>query len=391
MSLGQLLDTPGLNRQFPSADNPNRFLPLDRATLCLNLALSLLQLSQDEWRQIVWCPENIFFLKNPLSGVVEEKTKPYLSWVVMSTPSVQDNARDMGELACDSHLLHFGRLLMEIHAFERIEEPVHGLELQTTLLMAIQDERSYLPQDSAFVAAVKACLSLEGKIAAAGGGGSSQIRDFIYRNIVVNLGCSVAGKERPQNLSRCSALSKHLAVNSVCQETMLDYDSKLGKTPITIKLVSPLLMIMYGQTSGLTSFSSSTTARNFLKQMDDWLELNIKPLRPMKPPENNTHSQAKIKIAIIDSGASMIDDRIRAAVRGKKIKGGRNFLPSADPHDWDDDCGHGTIVTRLLLKYAPNADIYVAKVTEGSRIDSKGLFCVSQVWFPNATLDQLPA
>ncbi|KAI8656521.1 hypothetical protein NCS56_01256400 [Fusarium sp. Ph1] len=222
------------------------------------------------------------------------------------------------------------------------------------LLGIINDERIYLSPDNTFVEAVTACLSNEGKIAAARETGSNEFRDFIYREIVLKLECSVSGKEKPLGLSSSSAFSEQSSAAGDSEAVVSRYDGESWNTP--------------------SSTESSKAANTFCNNMKRWLNQNIVPFRNQDPPVTNLYSQEKIKIAIIDSGASLTDGLISAAKEGGRIKR-RNFLPSADPNDWNDVDGHGTIVTSLLLEHAPNAEIYVANVTDNVKIDSTGLFC----------------
>lgn len=94
------------------------------------------------------------------------------------------------------------------------------------------------------------------------------------------------------------------------------------------------------------------------------------------------HLCHKIKIAVIDSGAAKNDPVIYGARRSNRIKDCQNFL-SSDIHDWDDDFGHGTFVCRLLLEVAPEAEIFVAKVSRGRYIDSADLHLVAEVGADN--------
>jgi subtilisin family serine protease len=97
------------------------------------------------------------------------------------------------------------------------------------------------------------------------------------------------------------------------------------------------------------------------------------------------HLNSKIKIAIIDSGVSKSDMKILGAM--SKIQG-RNFQRDAAHDKWDDDThGHGTHISRLLLEIAPQADLYIAKVTNGHCMEQDVIGCITaavnwtvQVW-----------
>lgn len=77
------------------------------------------------------------------------------------------------------------------------------------------------------------------------------------------------------------------------------------------------------------------------------------PLLDLERRKRDPH----VRIAILDTGV----DRALHAL--EKVQGFRGFDPVPDI-DYFDTVGHGTHSIGLLLKVAPNAQIYVAKVTE---------------------------
>lgn len=71
-----------------------------------------------------------------------------------------------------------------------------------------------------------------------------------------------------------------------------------------------------------------------------------------------------VRIAILDSGLdpehpSLSEDQQLANPR---IKEARSFVHGTGPHDIRDEIGHGTHALGLLLKVAPTAEIYVARI-----------------------------
>jgi hypothetical protein len=73
----------------------------------------------------------------------------------------------------------------------------------------------------------------------------------------------------------------------------------------------------------------------------------------------------RVKIAILDTGIDLNhryfqDETTKRKI--KRIKAVEDFVdPAGDAHDI---CGHGTHCVGLLRQVAPEADIYVARVTE---------------------------
>ncbi|OKL59123.1 hypothetical protein UA08_05965 [Talaromyces atroroseus] len=80
--------------------------------------------------------------------------------------------------------------------------------------------------------------------------------------------------------------------------------------------------------------------------------------------ENGSKAFEPVRIAILDSGfdpknSLLIDDEQRIDPR---IKGVQNFVHGTDSWDIQDEIGHGTHALGLLLKVAPCAEIYIARV-----------------------------
>lgn len=53
----------------------------------------------------------------------------------------------------------------------------------------------------------------------------------------------------------------------------------------------------------------------------------------------------------------------------------------ARPKQWDDKLGHGTMVTRLLMRVSPEAELFIAKVSSDTEhcIPKNKLYCIAEV------------
>jgi subtilisin family serine protease len=102
----------------------------------------------------------------------------------------------------------------------------------------------------------------------------------------------------------------------------------------------------------------------------------IRQFATRNPARLPLHLQKKIKIAVIDSGAKKDDMRIRGATAARRIRG-RNFLPGR-AEEWNDSHGHGTHIACLLLDMAPEAELYIAKVSEGWYVEKDQVKCIAQ-------------
>ncbi|KHN95673.1 Peptidase S8/S53, subtilisin/kexin/sedolisin [Metarhizium album ARSEF 1941] len=91
-------------------------------------------------------------------------------------------------------------------------------------------------------------------------------------------------------------------------------------------------------------------------------------------------AESRIKIAILDTGINLdgsglqlrrddiIEDRKRAntGADGDPIKATRSFVGPQD--DVNDCCGHGTHIADILLRLAPEVDLYIAKICNGMAV-----------------------
>jgi subtilisin family serine protease len=75
-----------------------------------------------------------------------------------------------------------------------------------------------------------------------------------------------------------------------------------------------------------------------------------------------------VKIAVLDTGIDLDHPFIKAAMRLKRIKETKSFVDNDET--MKDESGHGTHVTALLLRVAPEAKIYIAKVAKDEEIPS---------------------
>lgn len=91
---------------------------------------------------------------------------------------------------------------------------------------------------------------------------------------------------------------------------------------------------------------------------------------------NRRGGRARIKIAILDTGIdendTWLNGALSAAIKERENQGFqdakdtnpiKDYWPSTETSVLDE-CGHGTHMAYLLLRYAPDADLYIAKVSD---------------------------
>ena len=88
-----------------------------------------------------------------------------------------------------------------------------------------------------------------------------------------------------------------------------------------------------------------------------------------------------VKVAILDTGADLTHPDREA--RLENIKGKYNWLNENLKKSVHDRNGHGTFTAGLLLDYAPDAHLYIAKIAENKppspRIIAKVFSCQDYV------------
>ncbi|KAK4208244.1 major intracellular serine protease [Rhypophila decipiens] len=82
------------------------------------------------------------------------------------------------------------------------------------------------------------------------------------------------------------------------------------------------------------------------------------------PFENDFTALPPVKVAILDSGLDLNHPDI--ADRHKGIRSKYNLLDEGRPKAVHDRIGHGTFVTSVLLDYAPDSHVHVAKIADSN-------------------------
>ena len=88
-----------------------------------------------------------------------------------------------------------------------------------------------------------------------------------------------------------------------------------------------------------------------------------------------------VRIAILDSGLDLAnpfltEDQQQA---NPQIKEARSFVHGTEPHQTQDEIGHGTHALGLLLKVAPSAEIYVARVARRETLNTNTFNDITKV------------
>jgi subtilisin family serine protease len=95
--------------------------------------------------------------------------------------------------------------------------------------------------------------------------------------------------------------------------------------------------------------------------------VEMKKVHFRNPGYVQSQNTKPIKIAVLDTGVDVTHSFIKGAMKKpQRIKTTRSFVDGVK--DTQDSHGHGTHVAALLLKVAPDAHLYIARVASGGKI-----------------------
>jgi hypothetical protein len=98
---------------------------------------------------------------------------------------------------------------------------------------------------------------------------------------------------------------------------------------------------------------------------DNWFKLYRANVRPLLPRLSN--SSKRVKIAILDTGIDLEEDVVSS--HHQRILKNESFL--VDDSSTEDLDGHGTHTAGLILRVAPNAALYVARIAKSQKLLNK--------------------
>ncbi|KAK8876780.1 subtilisin-like protein [Apiospora arundinis] len=113
----------------------------------------------------------------------------------------------------------------------------------------------------------------------------------------------------------------------------------------------------------IQSASATSVEEKEKEAANNWIErigqLNTHVCNSVMPTPLRSHIRP-IRVAVLDSGYDEESSFFQAPLRSRKVKGWRDFVgDSADPVD---ENGHGTHTVALVMKMAPSAEVYVARI-----------------------------
>lgn len=365
-----------------------------------------------------WISDNVHFRESPTSTKGGRRHLLYVSL----RPNLDQNApSDMVKMFNNGSpvVLSFAKLLLEVlygKALKIQVKPNEQDNLSSWLELGriVQDLRRDPdggPFTSKYLEVVENCLSLWATLSNGNdrtdlSGTIRFMRKAIYKKIVYKLEL-IAGSESTSRTGS-DVIASHERRKRKSQDSVLNESpaKKLAHLP-RVSFVSGSVDLVNGQSPAVSPGDSVTAAKqgdgeqitddddagvhgwsslydeqvgtseHEQKAAEEHLNTLIDSMGEyIKPRANGAPNEKPIKVAIIDSGIDADDNWIRGA--NLRIGDKRNWT-SALVDDCADECGHGTHIARLILKIAPAAEIYIAKVSKRRKLDPEVPGQVAQV------------
>lgn len=411
----------------------------EKARLALSLAWCLVDFIDEDVELAAhsWNPEHIYFLY-PEGTTSARKGTLFIS-LRLKAIAKESSAASEEEMIQDIRpgnpvLLSFARLLLEIYDGDGLSITIHpdnaALNLKAWGQLCDALENAEADGVNHFLSAVHGCLNLRvylrNEIQKGSPADLGVLRRVMYENIVRNLelAANPEGTMRKAGWSHGETDGRHgrpfkKTSNQISQPraTFVEAPSYVEKrkwlpspevrlckkprgttelsktssitaaippwsaTPINAAsnalLRSPDTVTLYDDENTGDNPEESKMALTYFRHLQVFKETFILPLVSTGPaPTNNEKLRRPVRVAVLDSGVDMADPYLRGAAR--RIKKIKNWTDS-DPDNWTDTYGHGTHVARLLIRVAPAADIYIARVSTGKHIAPEKTGLIAEV------------
>ncbi|KAI1123342.1 hypothetical protein F5Y10DRAFT_270207 [Nemania abortiva] len=370
----------------------------DKAVLVLSLARCLIHLWHGLWMGDPWTAESIQFLHE--TNQILDRHYPYLACDL--TKNSVDGQQPTKPTLDDIQLsvLGFAQILAEIETGRRIQ-----LELSLSTIETLSDRiedtmelgRNKFGRGD-YYTAVQRCLQFRTLLRREHIYKKDDLltvaRDVLYTNIIQPLETNFnqiphpehTMKPRPLRLQMFTTprvpIGRVLQVKGDNISTLIPQKRKMPEDIVPVAYINHLGTQVLGPIiPGLMFFDEECNARPehitraeaFFSAFDKFRQRHITP-----KTNEGRNGRPRIRIAVLDTGINTQDEDIRGLV--DEIKDGRKKqkTPKTDRNpikkiegftgdegdEGDDKFGHGTHVAALVLRTAPEADIYIAKAID---------------------------
>lgn len=396
-------------------------LPLKgKRVLAVTLASALLPFLETPWLQFSLNHSKIQFFEPRQDGELPSITKPFLA--LEHVPVISGRSADTKDgSGASKHIVHpnasvlaLGILLCELHYCTPVElmaKDPHVTRNVNDDLYTCLDKLQNLEDDAGvdYYLATKACLT--GEYYPLGQHADFEdvsVQRLFYQNVVKRLEAVIfkAWGLRLENLGSFDSRQNESCWGSIGREIVRLYTGKVefsnannterasshrsmsDAAPVSSEPLHTDIMLRISATSSPGSQAQGHLAKSSGKSLyffdashhtgpeqenalsKRWMDNLLSTIYPYVGVDLDIADP--VRIAILDSGIDtenpfLIEDQQRADPR---IKEARSFIHGTEPHEIRDEIGHGTHALGLLLKVAPGAEIYVARIARRETLDS---------------------
>ncbi|PON20790.1 hypothetical protein TGAM01_v210298 [Trichoderma gamsii] len=334
--------------------------------LALKIARSLLCLLGSPLIRSPLTSQRIFIDETADETSYDLNIKPYILEELNRCLHEEESQKSAG---AQSAMLYLGVLFWEIFIGEEVEvleddkedyeaEDENGIQtLFNALTRAEVNKRESDFTDRSCLDLIANCLNLYPDAEVV----DAEFRTNFYESIVEPLITSFSAYSFP-NKAEIAVKNK-----SASKPTSLNRDFNARQNiDNEIRFQKGGLFDTYDQTDDQKRTQTDNNTKDFVSRMSRFMANYILPL-PDDPVEEITSDsdplKRNIRIAVLDTGFC-VDSRDELVSEGEeRIVQKRNFF-STDEDDHIDTYSHGTHVIRLLLRFAPNAKIILAKISK---------------------------
>ncbi|WQF77071.1 Putative peptidase S8/S53 domain, peptidase S8, subtilisin, Ser-active [Colletotrichum destructivum] len=373
-----------------------------KITLALNLSCSLSRMYHGGIRT-EWTSQDILFLFNQDKGAVSQAYNPYVPYSLSQQTHYTDS--ESTGIRKFSLLIAFGKLLIEIALGRILEESeLSDYPRADVALWAIIDDpkeeiRAIVP--FGYVEAIEECLQANrdddyDEESDDGEGLDEELQILgVLTSVIENLENSrtrFLGNERKQNpefdpnfpkewkVSR-SLLRQTTFPRSSNSQRLLHENSVLVTDIANDASAQSLSQLFDGGNDCIKSTDEkATSADKFMCLVKDFYEAHIK----------NLPRKRRIRIAILDTGVDESNLFIRGVCKTMKRRNGDSpfrKIKSFIGRSGLDEFGHGTNVAALVLRVAPEADLYIAQISQTKEEANKIQIAEAIEWARTSEVD----
>ncbi|KAI1752133.1 hypothetical protein F4782DRAFT_530745 [Xylaria castorea] len=372
----------------------------DKAVLALSLARCLVHLWHGLWTRGPWTADTIQFLQ--VTNEILDRHNPYVNCALMKSTEYEPQPFKPTMDDLQLSVLGFAQLLVEIETGKRIHLDIVSSPLEDFKdgIETAMEQRENEFGRGYYNTAVQKCLQFIALLRRELKNGEEDLlslaRNVLYTNIIEPLERNfnqipdpvAARMLRPLKIQGYT--TTHVPISSVSQITSGNTSNAMSTRRDIVGRGNPVIPCHHHDTRkseqgdiGVMFFDEESTVRKehiaraeaFFGAFEKFRKRHIVP-----KIHEGRNRRRRIRIAVLDTGMDRRNEDFRGLVDEINDTRKKQKLPRADRDpikgiksfvgdDGVDEFGHGTHVAGLVLQTAPDADLYIAKISCGKRFE----------------------